>query len=65
MTAPLASVVRHNTSDDVVEGNSGSICDLTELALGKIRSCMSRNSPFSFLGLSLMGSTPCLGRDLM
>ena len=65
MTAPLASVVRHNTSNDVIYGNSGSICNLTELALGKIRSCMNRNSPFSFFGLSLMGSTPCLERDMM
>ena len=59
---PLASVVKHNSSDDVIEVNSGSICDLNVLVLGKIRSCMSRNSPFSFLGTKPNGEYAMIGK---
>ena len=59
---PLASVVKHNSSDDVIEVNSGSICDLNVLVLRKIRSYMSRNSPFSFLGTKPNGEYTMCGK---
>ena len=59
---PLASVVKHNSSDDVIKVNSGSMCDLNVLVLGKIRSCMSRNSPFSFLGTKPNGEYTMFGK---